>query len=78
MPGKRRVGSSNTGRRCADLYKYTHDQTVNLIKQGYTGEEISEMIEFPEALGKYWPNRRYHPGRLRDNLRAVYQRYMGC
>jgi len=60
----------------ADLYKYIHDQTVNLMNKGYTGEEISEMIELPPELGKYFPNRGYY-GTLRHNSRAVYQRYMG-
>jgi len=60
----------------ADLYKYTHDQTVNLMNKGYTGEEISEMIKLPPELDKYFPDRGYY-GTLRHNSRAVYQRYMG-
>jgi alkyl sulfatase BDS1-like metallo-beta-lactamase superfamily hydrolase len=60
----------------ADLYKYTHDQTVNLMNKGYTGEEISEMIQLPPELDKYFPDRGYY-GTLRHNSRAVYQRYMG-
>ena len=59
-----------------DLYKYTHDQTVNLMNKGFTGEEISEMIKLPPELDQYWPNRGYY-GTLRHNSRAVYQRYMG-
>lgn len=59
-----------------DLYKYTHDQSVNLMNKGYTGEEISEMIKLPPELDKFWPNRGYY-GTLRHNSRAVYQRYMG-
>ncbi|GAA5183451.1 alkyl sulfatase dimerization domain-containing protein [Niveibacterium umoris] len=59
-----------------DLYKYTHDQSVNLMNKGYTGEEISEMIKLPPELDKFWPNRGYY-GSLRHNSRAVYQRYMG-
>ena len=59
-----------------DLYKYTHDQSVNLMNNGYTGEEISEMIKLPPELDKFWPNRGYY-GTLRHNSRAVYQRYMG-
>lgn len=59
-----------------DLYKYTHDQSVNLMNQGFTGEEISEQIRFPDSLDKFWPNRGYY-GTLRHNSRAVYQRYMG-
>ncbi len=60
-----------------DLYKYTHDQSVRLMNQGYTGEEISEMIKLPAELNNFWPNRGYY-GTLRHNSRAVYQRYMGA
>ncbi|MCA0934268.1 MBL fold metallo-hydrolase [Vibrio alginolyticus] len=59
-----------------DMYKYTHDQTVRLMNQGYIGSEISEMIEFPDEIGKSWSSRGYY-GTLRHNSRAVYQRYMG-
>ncbi|MGL4318965.1 MAG: alkyl/aryl-sulfatase [Pseudomonas sp.] len=59
-----------------DLYKYTHDQSVNLMNKGYNGEEISEMIKLPPELDQFWPNRGYY-GTLRHNSRAVYQRYMG-
>lgn len=59
-----------------DLYKYTHDQSVNLMNKGYIGSEIAEMIRLPPELENYWPNRGYY-GSLRHNARAVYQRYMG-
>jgi len=59
-----------------DLYKYTHDQSVNLMNKGYTGTEISEMIQLPPELDQFWPNRGYY-GSLRHNSRAIYQRYMG-
>jgi alkyl sulfatase BDS1-like metallo-beta-lactamase superfamily hydrolase len=59
-----------------DLYKYTHDQSVNLMNKGYTGEEISETIKLPPELDQFWPNRGYY-GTLSHNSRAVYQRYMG-
>jgi alkyl sulfatase BDS1-like metallo-beta-lactamase superfamily hydrolase len=59
-----------------DLYKYTHDQSVNLLNHGYTGPELSNMIQMPDELGKFWPNRGYY-GTLKHNSRAVYQRYMG-
>jgi len=59
-----------------DLYKYTHDQSVRLMNQGLTGEEISETIALPPELNNFWPNRGYY-GTLRHNSRAVYQRYMG-
>jgi alkyl sulfatase BDS1-like metallo-beta-lactamase superfamily hydrolase len=59
-----------------DLYKYIHDQSVNLLNKGYTGVEISNMVQLPPELDTYWPNRGYY-GTLRHNTRAVYQRYMG-
>jgi len=59
-----------------DMYKYMHDQTVNLMNKGYTGSEIAEMIQLPPELDKFWPNRGYY-GTLRHNSRAIYQRYMG-
>jgi alkyl sulfatase BDS1-like metallo-beta-lactamase superfamily hydrolase len=59
-----------------DLYKYIHDQSVNLMNKGYNGLELSNMIELPPELGEFWPNRSYY-GTVRHNSRAVYQRYMG-
>ncbi|MBV1892158.1 MAG: MBL fold metallo-hydrolase [Gammaproteobacteria bacterium] len=59
-----------------DIYKFTHDQSVRLMNQGYNGEEISEMIKLPPELENNWPTRGYY-GTLRHNSRAVYQRYMG-
>jgi alkyl sulfatase BDS1-like metallo-beta-lactamase superfamily hydrolase len=59
-----------------DLYKYIHDQSVNLMNKGYTGVEISNMVELPPELAKFWPNRGYY-GSVKHNSRAVYQRYMG-
>ncbi|MCK6264441.1 MBL fold metallo-hydrolase [Vibrio sp. ZSDE26] len=59
-----------------DMYKYTHDQTVRLMNQGYIGEEISEIIQFPDEIENNWSTRGYY-GTLRHNSRAVYQRYMG-
>ena len=59
-----------------DLYKYIHDQSVNLMNKGYTGVEISNMIALPPELDRQWYNRGYY-GTVKHNTRAVYQRYMG-
>jgi alkyl sulfatase BDS1-like metallo-beta-lactamase superfamily hydrolase len=59
-----------------DLYKYLHDQTVNLMNKGYTGIEISNMVKLPSELDKAWYNRGYY-GTVKHNTRAIYQRYMG-
>jgi alkyl sulfatase BDS1-like metallo-beta-lactamase superfamily hydrolase len=59
-----------------DLYKFTHDQTMRLMNQGYTPTEIAEKIKLPAGLAKKWHARNYY-GVLSFNTRAVYQRYMG-
>ena len=59
-----------------DMYKYIHDQSVNLMNKGYTGIEISNMVKLPPELDKIWSNRGYY-GSVKHNTRAVYQRYMG-
>ena len=63
-------------KKLRDLYKYIHDQSVNLMNKGYTGIEISNMIKLPPELDKAWYNRGYY-GTVKHNSRAVYQRYMG-
>lgn len=59
-----------------DLYKFLHDRSVHLINQGYTGDEIAEMIKLPPSLNNLWSGRGYY-GTLKHNARAIYQRYMG-
>ncbi len=59
-----------------DLYKYIHDQTVRLFNQGMTPEEIADVIELPDSLGRPFANRGYY-GSLRHNVKAVYQTYLG-
>ncbi|MGB4074087.1 alkyl/aryl-sulfatase [Pseudomonas sp.] len=58
------------------LYKYIHDQSVRMMNQGMTGEEIAEAIKLPPELEAFWPGRGYY-GTLKHNAKAVYQRYMG-
>lgn len=59
-----------------DAYKYLHDQTVRMMNQGLTGDEIAAKIQLPPSLAKNWFNRGYY-GSMSFNSRAVYQRYMG-
>lgn len=60
----------------AAVYKYINDQTLTYINQGYTSDEISNMIELPEALNKVWYTRQYY-GTVAHNSKAVYQKFMG-
>lgn len=59
-----------------DAYAYLHDQTVRLMNQGLTGDEIATRIELPPSLAREWYNRPYY-GSLSFNARAVYQFYLG-
>lgn len=60
----------------AAVYRYIHDQTLTYINQGYTSDEISNMIELPEKLAQNWYTRQYY-GTIAHNSKAVYQKYMG-
>jgi alkyl sulfatase BDS1-like metallo-beta-lactamase superfamily hydrolase len=59
-----------------DAYKFLHDQSVRLMNQGLTGQEIAAKVVLPKALNDSWYNKGYY-GTMRFNSRAVYQRYMG-
>lgn len=60
----------------ASIYQFINDQTLTYINQGYTADEISNMIKLPEELEKVWYTRQYY-GTLKHNSQAVYQKYMG-
>ena len=59
-----------------DLYKYVHDQTVRLLNQGYTPDEIAVELELPATLANKWYARDYY-GTVSHNAKAVYQKYLG-
>ncbi len=60
----------------AAIYRFINDQTLTYINQGYTSDEISNMIKLPEGLEKNWYTRQYY-GTVAHDSKAVYQRYMG-
>lgn len=59
-----------------DMYKFTHDQTVRMMNQGLTPDEIAENLILPDSLGGEWYNRGFY-GTLSHNSKAVYDKYMG-
>jgi alkyl sulfatase BDS1-like metallo-beta-lactamase superfamily hydrolase len=59
-----------------DLYAYLHDQTLRLLNQGLTAEEIAEAMVLPPALERAWHARGYY-GSVSHNVKAIYQRYLG-
>ena len=60
----------------AAAYKFINDQTLTYINQGYTSNEIANMIRLPDALQKNWYTRPYY-GTVEHDAKAVYQRFMG-
>ncbi|HEU5296543.1 MAG TPA: alkyl sulfatase dimerization domain-containing protein [Burkholderiaceae bacterium] len=63
-------------KRQRDLYKFVHDQSVRLLNQGYTPNEIAQALHLPSTLAADW-SARDHYGTLSHNSKAVYQRYLG-
>lgn len=59
-----------------DTFRYIHDQALHLANQGYTMDEIGEMVRLPDALEKNWASRGYY-GSVSHNARAVYNFYLG-
>ncbi|WP_188568636.1 alkyl/aryl-sulfatase [Undibacterium terreum] len=59
-----------------DMYKFIHDQSVRLLNQGYTPNEIAETLQMPASLANEWYDRGYY-GTLSHNSKAVYQKYLG-
>ncbi|MDO5845106.1 MAG: alkyl sulfatase dimerization domain-containing protein, partial [Methanocorpusculum sp.] len=59
-----------------DMYKYIHDQALNLINQGYTMDEISHMVTLPDSLKKYGYTHEFY-GTVQMGVKAVYQKYLG-
>lgn len=59
-----------------DAYKYLHDQTVRLMNNGLTPDEIAETLTLPPVLARQWYNRGYY-GTMSHNSKAVYQHYLG-
>lgn len=60
-----------------DLYAWLDTQTLRLINQGLTPDDIAARLNtLPPNLANKWYTRDYY-GSLSLNVRAVYQRYMG-
>ena len=74
MWGQERIVSFLGDQR--DMFKYIHDQSLNLANKGLTMNEIAEQLQLPDSTGKQWHNRGYY-GSVNHNAKAIYQRYLG-
>jgi len=72
--GKERAVEFMSSQR--DMFKYLHDQTLNLANKGFTMVEIAEQLQLPDSIGKQWYNRGYY-GSVSHDSKAIYQRYLG-
>ncbi|NRQ39198.1 MBL fold metallo-hydrolase [Nonomuraea sp. NN258] len=59
-----------------DLYAYLHDQTLRMINKGMSALEIAEELRLPPSLEQRWYAHGYY-GSTVQNVKAVYQRYLG-
>lgn len=59
-----------------DLYQYINDQTLRLINQGYTLDDVGRLVKLPKSLSDEWYNSPFY-GTVNHNSKAVYQKYMG-
>ncbi|MCP4855117.1 MAG: MBL fold metallo-hydrolase, partial [Fuerstiella sp.] len=79
---RRDIKGNDTGRvvkhlkNQRDMYRYIHDQTLRLANHGFKMAEIAEMIRLPPSLTADWSSRGYY-GTVNQNVKAVYQRYLG-
>ncbi|MBR9852371.1 MAG: MBL fold metallo-hydrolase [Rhodobacteraceae bacterium] len=60
----------------SDALKYLHDQSVRLMRLGYTAEEVAHHVQLPAELDRLWHLRGYY-GTVRQNARAIVQHYLG-
>ncbi|OTG80327.1 alkyl/aryl-sulfatase [Acinetobacter sp. ANC 4648] len=59
-----------------DVYKFLHDQTLKMMNQSYTADEIVEQIKLPENLNKQLSIGGYY-GSIKHNVKGIYQYYIG-
>lgn len=59
-----------------DCYQYIKDQTLRLMSQGYTLDEVGRMVTLPRELSDRFFNGEFY-GTVSHNAKAVYQKYLG-
>lgn len=72
--GRERVADFLTVQR--DVYGFLHDQTVRLMNDGFTADEIAERLELPEALAVSPVVRGFY-GSVSHNVKGIVQFYLG-
>lgn len=57
-------------------YKYTHDQALLLVNEGYNINEVGNHLKVPESISRTWYTRG-HYGSYSFNARGTVQKYLG-
>ncbi|MFS1476186.1 alkyl sulfatase dimerization domain-containing protein [Vibrio lentus] len=74
VEGKEAVANVLTAYR--DAIQYTHDQTIRYINEGYTPDELVEVVKLPEHLQNHpWLGQFY--GTVEHSVRQLYVGYLG-
>lgn len=60
----------------ACAYKFLNDQTLNMINQGFTKDEIIHDFKLPHNIYVSWYLRQYSIS-IASSINAVYEKYMG-
>jgi alkyl sulfatase BDS1-like metallo-beta-lactamase superfamily hydrolase len=59
-----------------DAIQFVHDQTIRYMNQGYTPEQLVELVKLPDHLaGHPWLNEDY--GTVKHAVRNIYGGYLG-
>ncbi|ARN19664.1 alkyl/aryl-sulfatase [Piscinibacter gummiphilus] len=72
-------GSDNIRRTLVnqrDMYRFLHDEAVNLLNKGAKPDDLGNATYFPKGLTNDFATRGYY-GTLSHNLRGVYNYYLG-
>jgi len=59
-----------------DAIQYVHDQTIRLMNEGYTADEISHLIELPTEVSNS-PFVREFYGTIRWSVKSIFNGYLG-
>lgn len=59
-----------------DMYGFLNDETLRLLNNGVTFDEMQDEFKVPPALAQEWYNRGYH-GSYHRNAKAVVNKYIG-
>ena len=59
-----------------DQIQFVHDQTIRYMNQGYTPEQLVELVKLPPHLAEHpWANEYY--GTVKHAVRNIYNGYLG-